>query len=68
MVYPVLVQSTKCNTLERNLSNTVARNHAKTDETVAGKNYSEQNDVPMQDSATLFPNNNAYRLLEHVQS
>ena len=53
--------------LEGNLSNAVARNHAKTDETVAGKNYNAQNDVPVQDSAKLFPNKHAYCLHKKVQ-
>lgn len=54
--------------LEGNLSNTVARNHAKADETVANKNYSVQNDVPMQDSAMLFQTKHTCSFLEHVQS
>ena len=37
-----------------NLSNAVARTHAKADETFASKNYSVQNDLPVQDSAMLF--------------
>ena len=53
--------------LEGNLSNAVARNHAKTDKTVASKNYSAQNDVPVQDSAKLFPYKHAYRLQKKVQ-
>ena len=49
--------------LEGNLSNAVARNHAKTDKTVElSKNYNAQNDVPVQDSAKLFPYKHAYRL------
>ena len=53
--------------LAGNLSNAVARNHAKTDKTVASKNYSAQNDVPVQDSAKLFPYKHAYRLQKKVQ-
>ena len=54
--------------LEGNLSNAVARNHAKADETVTSKNYSLQNDVPIQDSAKLFQNKHTYSLQKHVQS
>ena len=54
--------------LKGNLSNTVVRNHAKTDESVASNNSSLQNDVPMQDSAKLFQNKHIYSLLQHVQS
>ena len=54
--------------LEGNLSNAVARNHAKTDKTVElSKNYNAQNDVPVQDSAKLFPNKHAYCLHKKVQ-
>lgn len=53
---------------EGKLSNTVARNHAKADETATNKNYSVQNDVPMQKNAMLFQNKHTYSFLEHVQS
>ena len=53
--------------LQGNLSNAVARNHAKTDKTVASKNYNAQNDVPVQDSAKLFPYKHAFRLQKKVQ-
>ena len=54
--------------LKVNLSKAVARNHAKADETVASKNYSVQNDVPVQDNAKLFQNKHTCSLQKHIQS
>lgn len=44
-----------------NLSNTLARNHAKADGTVASKNYIIQNCATVQDSPKIFLNKHTYR-------
>ena len=45
---------------EENLSNTVARNYAKADATVASKNYNVQSYAPVQDSAKIFLKKHTY--------
>ena len=46
--------------LAGNLSNKVARNHAKADATVASKNDSVQSYVPMRDTPKLFQRKHNY--------